>query len=122
MPNDRWVAFQPSLLRMQDELRKEEETGQKIRFEWDDDLPGYVNVCIHVPSACCIVWQSYGCPCDDGTQSIDPPQDSSSAPAHTLQSTCACSGGQFFCVPCSRHFADQGTLDGHIRSKVHKRR
>lgn len=27
---------------IQDELRKEEELGQKTAFEWDDDLPGYV--------------------------------------------------------------------------------
>ncbi|KAG5180805.1 hypothetical protein JKP88DRAFT_222796 [Tribonema minus] len=31
-------------------------------------------------------------------------------------------GGQFYCAPCARHFTDQGTLDTHTKSKLHKRR
>lgn len=30
--------------------------------------------------------------------------------------------GQFYCVTCARHFADQLTLDGHLKAKAHKRR
>jgi len=31
-------------------------------------------------------------------------------------------GGQYYCVSCARHFVDQTVLEGHMRSKPHKRR
>jgi hypothetical protein len=30
--------------------------------------------------------------------------------------------GQFYCTPCARHFSDQGCLDVHSTTKLHKRR
>ena len=30
--------------------------------------------------------------------------------------------GQFYCTSCARHFSDQATLDGHLVTKLHKRR
>lgn len=30
--------------------------------------------------------------------------------------------GQFYCVPCARHFADAVTLETHNQSKLHRRR
>lgn len=43
-------------VRVQDELRKEEEAGQKAVFEWDDDLPGYVSLSVHAPRFSYIWW------------------------------------------------------------------
>ncbi len=31
-------------------------------------------------------------------------------------------GGQFPCVPCSRHFSDRTSLEKHLVSKLHKKR
>ncbi len=56
---------------IQDDLKKEQESGQPLEFEHDEDLPGM---------------------------------------------------GQYYCTPCGRHFLNQETLDGHVKSKVHKRR
>ena len=30
--------------------------------------------------------------------------------------------GHYYCTPCARHFDTQGTLDGHVSTKQHKRR
>lgn len=56
---------------IQDDLKKEVDTGKTVEFEYDEDLPG---------------------------------------------------GGQFYCIHCARHFADQLTLNAHKRTKDHKRR
>lgn len=30
--------------------------------------------------------------------------------------------GQFYCIPCARHFIDQPNLDSHKKTKIHRRR
>ncbi len=56
---------------IQDEIKKEEVTGEAMKFEIDEDLPGL---------------------------------------------------GQFYCVPCARHFGNAEILSKHKSSKPHKRR
>jgi hypothetical protein len=59
-----------------------------------------VYLCIRSPSAAFQV-----------SSSLTPPLD-----------CCPCRCGQFYCTPCSRHFADDATLELHKTSKPHKRR
>ena len=81
---------------MYDDIEKEEATGQKTAFEWDDDLPGARARARALALAGSAVARS--------------------------QIRDAAGGGQFYCVETGKHFLDQHALDSHKKSREFKRR
>ena len=80
--------------------------------------------------ACQLLWfvSSFFCSVKRRTKDIDQIQDELKAIAEgrlaieKFESEDVTGGGQFFCVPCSRHFINEQVLREHEKSKPHKKR